>query len=252
MRGKSPIDSAAGFTLIELLVTVGIVGLLFALSAMGYARILAETGRIQCLANLRGISVAVNTYMADHDGYYPGPINSGQGVGASSGLLGYVLRDYVGAPDVKIGQLAPKIFICPAWHKLYPDARYGDGRVVYITNHAITVGNGSELATYDPWGYPASLAYPSPMKTAAMAALAGATDYSWSPDKSSHGRFSLSKTWAIADVDVYFTGRPYMSANFQPDKPVHGRFRNVLFFDWHAESLPATFAPDGQLALKIP
>jgi len=90
------------------------------------------------------------------------------------------------------------------------------------------------------------------MKYVALGALAGKADSSWSPDKKPHGVFSLERTWAIADVDSFFTGLPYMSANFKPDLPVHGRFRNVLFFDWHAESVPASFAPDGTLSLQIP
>lgn len=250
--GMHYFNRANAFTLVELLSITVIISILIALLLTAYSSVTRLAGRTGCMSNLRNIGVAINSYMADHDGYYPGPINGTQGVGASSGLLGYVLRDYVGAPNLKIQQPAPSIFVCPAWRKLYPNAKYGDGLVVYMTNHVITVGQ----VTYDPWGAAGSAKYPTPIRHVTLAALEGQPDYSWSPTKAAHGVFSLSGTWAITDLDYPFCSPPYMAGNtWSPpptSKPVHGAARNVLFFDWHVESVSARYAADGQLSLDIP
>ncbi|MFA7342992.1 MAG: prepilin-type N-terminal cleavage/methylation domain-containing protein [Terrimicrobiaceae bacterium] len=242
------------FTLVELLAVIAIIALLSALLLPFYSKIIGTANRAACVSNLRNIGIAVTTYMADNDGYYPGPINASQGIHASGGALSYVLRSYAGAPDLQIRQLAPSIFRCPAWKKLHPNVQYADGQVVYMTNHLIAVGPGpSELSYYDPWGTSGKSA---PIRQITLASLEGQPDFSWSPAKTEHGLFSLSGTWAITDLDYPFVSLPYMNGGTwspRPDlKPVHGEVRNVLFFDWHVESVSARFAADGQLVLNIP
>ena len=61
----------AAFTLVELLVVIGIIALLISIlmPALGRARRLAQ--RTQCLAQLRQIGTAVQTYIAEHKGWTP-------------------------------------------------------------------------------------------------------------------------------------------------------------------------------------
>jgi len=79
------------FTLIEVLVVVGIIGVLtgLLLPAVQAAR---ESGRrLQCVANLRQIGVAMHAYNAVHDMFPPGDLMNGRGVGFSDNHLSELL-----------------------------------------------------------------------------------------------------------------------------------------------------------------
>jgi len=81
------------FTLIELLVVISIIALLIGilLPALGSAR--KEAQAIACGSNLRQVSIAMNTYVADNKGYfppsyvYPDTAWNGSGSGAFSWTL---------------------------------------------------------------------------------------------------------------------------------------------------------------------
>src|SRR4051794_29532252 len=78
---------ANAFTLVELLVVIGIIAVLIGilLPALGKAR---ESARqVQCLSNMRQLSVAVISFANEHKGWMPG--RSGMGVS------GYVGSDQV-------------------------------------------------------------------------------------------------------------------------------------------------------------
>jgi prepilin-type processing-associated H-X9-DG protein len=47
-----------------------------------------------------------------------------------------------------------------------------------------------------------------------------------------------SKQWMIQDYDMI--NSPQVGTPGQAPTPVHGNVRNVLFFDLHAESVPAS------------
>jgi len=59
------------FTLIELLVVVAIIALLAALSAPEFGRIIDRSQSTACMSNLRGLGVALNSYLADNNGRFP-------------------------------------------------------------------------------------------------------------------------------------------------------------------------------------
>ena len=83
------------FTLIELLVVFGIIALLAAilLPALGRAREVAKS--VACMSNLHSIGLALHTYVAAYEDYYPMDYqyNNGEGEGPSTGdgLIGRLL-----------------------------------------------------------------------------------------------------------------------------------------------------------------
>ncbi len=57
----------AGFTLIELLVVIAIIGILAAMLFPVFARARESARKIQCLANIKNIALAVQMYLTDYD-----------------------------------------------------------------------------------------------------------------------------------------------------------------------------------------
>jgi prepilin-type N-terminal cleavage/methylation domain-containing protein/prepilin-type processing-associated H-X9-DG protein len=60
-----------GFTLIELLVVIAIIGILAAMLFPVFARARESARKIQCLANVKNIAMAMNMYFSDYDRFPP-------------------------------------------------------------------------------------------------------------------------------------------------------------------------------------
>jgi len=63
--------SRPGFTLIELLVTIGVAMVLSSLMIGAASRAREETRRVICMSNLRQLGIAIQSYAAGNNGYYP-------------------------------------------------------------------------------------------------------------------------------------------------------------------------------------
>ncbi len=60
-----------GFTLIELLVVIAIIGILAAMLFPVFARARESARKVQCLANVKNLAIAVNMYLTDFDKLLP-------------------------------------------------------------------------------------------------------------------------------------------------------------------------------------
>ena len=60
-------NSRCGFTLVELLIAIGIVLILAVLVLMAMSNIRTRAERVQCMANLRGLYVATESYLQQNE-----------------------------------------------------------------------------------------------------------------------------------------------------------------------------------------
>ncbi len=89
-----------GFTLIELLVVIAIIALLIGilLPALGRARQSAQT--LQCLSNIRQLSISLNQYANDYNAKFPPNANDIRDENGNNGVYWYELP--------RIGQYLPQ------------------------------------------------------------------------------------------------------------------------------------------------
>jgi prepilin-type N-terminal cleavage/methylation domain-containing protein/prepilin-type processing-associated H-X9-DG protein len=66
-----------GFTLIELLVVIAIIGILAAMLFPVFARARESARKIQCLANVKNIALALQMYITDWDKFFPREVSQG-------------------------------------------------------------------------------------------------------------------------------------------------------------------------------
>lgn len=215
------------FTLIELLVVIGIIAILAALSLAVSGSVRKYTDRTKCLANLRTVGAAINSYANDHEGILPGPLWTWQSCWFDEndfGGVGTLLASYLGHSTSSEKQKM-MVLVCPAWQRGAP---YRQDQA-FIMNTAVMVGETS----VNPWG-DADLDDDG----------SGGTDIA---DAAVAKRLvqladiRLARVWAMQDLDSQ-NPVPKVPGGIAV-KPVHGDTRNALFFDWHAESVPLDYKP---------
>lgn len=220
--------SRGAFSLVELLVVIAVIAILAALSLVAFTAVNKSAASAKCVSNLRQVGIAMSTSMADHDGALPGPLWTWQSPWYDSGdygSIGTVLAKYFSVQPTTSKQKAD-ILICPAWQRGAP---YQEDDL-YVMNTKVDVGG----TPTNPWGNadiveknggvfgldPAGL--DTPKKTVALSGV------------------SLSKTWAMQDLDKKLATVPQGPKWYGiAPTPVHGTFRNALFFDFHVAAIPA-------------
>lgn len=201
-----------GFTLLELLVVVAIIGILAAILMPAIGTVRSRASSAECAAQLRQVGTGWQMYLQDHGNILPtshlGDPFSGQGP--------YYNRDprriqaHIG-PYLEIEEASTwstsedkmsftELLSWDAWQ----GARRGPGPSI-IGNLPIKLTNSPDPVK-PPWGKSISLIEnpsDSPMYTEADAVLVPSAGWS----------------------------------QFLPEQPVHGGYRNTLFFDGHVEQV---------------
>jgi len=203
----------AGFTLIELMaVSFLLVGMSF-LVLPTLARAKQKTIETSCQFNLRQIGLALQTYASANADFLPGPVfglvDPRYDAGSTNQLAWYVAQQ-VGSPGPSsTRKLAPGL-LCPARESLSPQCR---------ANYVLNDGRSAQPSLPGaPFGQPIA-----PMANSlTLSMIASAT--------------TPAMCFAVADADKGNVNPTLPGWNGLPYQPIHGKFRNQLFFDWHVAS----------------
>jgi len=71
MNGKGGKRASSGFTLIELLIVIAIIGILATLGIASYASMIDRARVVRAIADIKGISLAVDNYWVKNKSYPP-------------------------------------------------------------------------------------------------------------------------------------------------------------------------------------
>lgn len=228
---RAPAQKGGAFTLIELLVVIAIIAILAAILLPVLSAAQERANRTTCLNDMKQLGAGCQIFADEHNDQLPGPTWIGlyaEYDNQDISRLPYYLYGYLGmaAPATNV-QIA-KLMICPSaarrWTPAAPDTSMMDLQrpVSYIANNQATNLDLSIL-TY-PFGYPWTM-------------IGGQTDDA--PKKMAQ-IFGPSSCWAITDVDQENGPSLGQYYDLLPATPAHGKVRNQLFFDWHAEAVRAT------------
>jgi len=136
-RARQPSSGARrrGYTLVEMLVTIAIIAVLAALMFPAVKAYQSSAHRTQCVANLKQLSMAAATYMADNGGLIPAPVNNRQ-PDAAAWLTS--LKKILGISTAAAGRAKPSAMCCPAARREYNASNYPD---TYGMNNNLQNGN---------------------------------------------------------------------------------------------------------------
>lgn len=249
---------AAGFTLIELLVVLAVIAVLAALLMTSLTAVRRRGETVQCASNLRQIGAGMNLYVADHDGFLPGPLLPGQspdfgpyagdqqGPQYACANLASFLAPYLGLTGDKNGRGWATVFSCPAMArqlraqgidpKTFGVPEYYAQKFFYTNVHSYYYTDRGATWKTSPPTVPFGVA---------TQWSGGSGGYNTTPLKMVRmTETSPSLFMALSDIDnkgntpVAPNIQPMFGASCKVQNPVHGNFRNQLFFDGHVEAVP--------------
>jgi prepilin-type processing-associated H-X9-DG protein len=212
------------FTLVVLLVVVAIIGILVAMLLPALSASKATARRIQCVSNLRQMTIAAHIYNGDNTDLYPIAQYFDDATGTAYSWDLTVLYDSNFNPHVTPGILwesqgNPQIQQCPSFTG---SADFADNPYTGYNYNTSYLGHGQGEAIEQP-------AKNSEVLHPAKTVIFGDGQYSAGADKFMRAPFPNP-------ADAAFTGRYSGTQGFR-----HRQLSNAAYCDGHAESLKFCF-----------
>jgi prepilin-type processing-associated H-X9-DG protein/prepilin-type N-terminal cleavage/methylation domain-containing protein len=224
MKPNGRAQASAAFTLIELLVVVAIIAILAAILLPVLAHATSRAKRLQCLNNLRQMSIAAQVYNGENAEFYPEAYSYDlvNDINYCWDFTTYIKTSRV-VPGTLWQQTNPQIQQCPSFNG---SANWGSDPYTGYNYNTSYLGHGQNESI------------PQPVKTSAVhhpakTVIFGDGQYSTGADK-----FMRAPYANPADVNYY--GRNGGTQGFRHD----GR-SNAAFCDGHVESLLNCYTNDG-------
>jgi len=230
----------AAFTLIELLVVIAIIGILAALLLPSLGRAKLQARRIQCVSNLRQMSLAAQAYTGNNADFYPYAYyyDDPHGVFYCWDFTTYETGTNRTVPGLLWqGQANMQIQQCPSFTG---SANWESDPYTGYNYNTSYIGHGQGESDDDPTGQ----GLPVPAKTAAVihpakTAVFGDGQFADGSDK------FMRAPWPNPG-DANFSGRYAGTQGFR-----HENRSNVVFVDGHAESLSSCYTTNADGAANV-
>jgi len=220
MTVKTSHRKCRGFTLIELLVVISIIGILAGLLLPAVSRAKASANSAKCVSNLRQIGTAFTAYAGDHNDYLP-PVGWSQQGAWYYNQFGYLLvplGPYLQLPAAtsSVPKYAP-VFMCPSFLAVVPWAAGSPSApAAYLLNVSVPLTSGT--TSVNPFGSGTGSTATPPVPLVKLR--------------------KMSSVWAITERDQIDQSTSNSDWANLPQTPVHGLYRNALYFDGHADQMP--------------
>jgi prepilin-type N-terminal cleavage/methylation domain-containing protein/prepilin-type processing-associated H-X9-DG protein len=219
--------ASSGFSLIEVLVVVLIIAVLAAFSMMAIANMRRSASSAVCVMKMSQIGSALIIYVQERNGRLPtspsyGTLFVGQGpwYNRDDRRLQRHLGEYLGARESSTWSTQASLMTFDssfAWPALLADGKPGASSV--LLNTSVKYRGGDTESTISPWS-------------------------GTKPDGGTYQGRMLDNILDPGKAKVFFeVDQKNTTAgwkNLQPPEPIHGKYRNCLYFDWHVDRIPAT------------
>lgn len=223
MKLSFRISPCKGFTLIELLVVIAVIAVLVGLLLPTLTQAEAAAKRAKCMSNLKQIGVGIQVYVEDENARLPGPLWFGQPFEYSyqnTNNLPFYLRSYLGTSSLGEQPAFSRFFLCPGYDAYGPKAAPPAEHVAIIVNRNI---DPSTKAIVRAFGYPKR------GRNARLEPLLISQIARYGPPS------EVGSLWDADKPNSPEQENPWYAQ--LPRQPVHGHYRNHLFFDGHAQKV---------------
>lgn len=222
VRRAPPVPPSAGrrsaFTLIELLTVIAIIGILAAIVIASVGAVRKSAARADTMAKMRGIGLAVQLYIEDNKGVFPGRLRGYQTpVRNNRNQLVWHIEKYLGEPVMQDAYTPNPRYLSSGYRSWLE--RNGHGPDTYTAVDAYVMWNNhdaSDGARHHPWGEVDKAL--DPMRQTVF-----------------NGLFPPSRTRAMEEAQGGRSGAP----NRSPARGELYRGQNMLYFDWHVALAPS-------------
>jgi len=213
---RSGSSTRSGFTLVELLTVIAIIAVLAGILIPVTLKVRTKAHRMDSIANLRSMGMAVSLFTNDNKGLLPGPLQHNQFAVKTSDTtqLSHWLVAHMGFP------MKDKTYVPVLGHKRF-FAEYGNdlnNYTAYTVNQKVYIGGVDSQA---PWGYH------------------GSPDLNKLSPKQVRSIDQPSRAIAMMEVDGELrTDTNQRASTKAPEKPLFDDGRAALYFDWHVKVVP--------------